>query len=275
MDRILARRALLAALAVGVVAQALLVSLAVGVNLVLLTAIVLAVAAAMARLAGRRLDVADAWMPVSALAVAAGTAVRSDEALVFLDAVAVATLLGSSVAAFAGIAVTRRSILAIVALGTAVLLWSLGSVLRLTEIARRPDPESTRRSVPPAVRAIARGLALAVPLLLVFSLLFASADAIFASAAGRLVDWQVDLGELPVRACVAFVVAWVVAGLLSVATGVADVEPRPRPAASWRPDAAPPMQSLGAAVAAEAPPAAANPRLGAVEGVTILIAVDG
>src|SRR5262245_66049313 len=104
MDRILARRALLAALAVGVVAQALLVSLAVGVNLVLLTAIVLAVAAAMARLAGRRLDVADAWMPVSALAVAAGPAGRSGGAPVFLDAGAGATLAGSALAAFAGIA---------------------------------------------------------------------------------------------------------------------------------------------------------------------------
>src|SRR5262245_6289749 len=86
MDRMVARRALLAAVAVGIAAQGLVVSLAVGVNLALLTGITLVAVAALAHGSGRRIDTADAWIPVAALLVAAGTAIRSDEFLVFLDA---------------------------------------------------------------------------------------------------------------------------------------------------------------------------------------------
>jgi hypothetical protein len=146
MDRIVARRALIAAAVVGVVAQALVVYLAVGVNLVIVTSIVLAIGALLARMAGGHIDPADAWIPVAAVVVAAGTAIRSDETLVFLDTVTAALLLGASMAAFSGAALTRRSVLAIVAQGTLVLAWSLGGILRLTEIARRPGPGGPRRS---------------------------------------------------------------------------------------------------------------------------------
>ena len=116
-----------------------------------------------------------------------------------------------------------------------------------------------------------------MPLLLVFGLLFASADAIFASFAGHLVDWQVDLGELPLRTGVAFLIAWVVAGLLAVATGLGEIRlPSDAHPAAPVAGAPPPMQSLGAMVAtpAPAPAAAAAPRLGTVEALTILVAVD-
>src|SRR6185369_2183873 len=128
-----------------------------------------------------------------------------DETLVFLDAVATTTLVGASMAAFAGASVTRRSIAAIVALGTLVIAWSVGGVLKLTEIARRPGDRGPRRSVPAPARAIGRGLLIAVPVLLVFGLLFASADAIFASFAEGLFDWRVDLGALPLRGGIAFI----------------------------------------------------------------------
>jgi Domain of unknown function (DUF4173) len=275
MDRIVARRALIAAAAVGVVAQALLVYLAVGVNLVVLTAIVLVAAALLARMTDARIDPADAWIPVTAIVVAAGTAIRSDETLVFLDAVAAAVLLGASVAAFAGAALTRRSAVAIVALGTFVLAWSIGGIARLAEIASRSGPDGPRRSLPAPARAIARGLLIALPVLLVFGLLFASADAIFAALAQTLFDWRVDLADLPIRAGVAFAVAWIVAGLFSVATGLADT----RLSAPDHPDAtgpggAPAMQSLGAAVATAGPASAGLPRIGVVEAVTVLVAVD-
>lgn len=273
MDRIVARRALLAAVAVGISAQALIVSLAIGVNLVVLTALVLFVAALFARAAGVRTDPVDAWIPVAALLVAVGTALRSDDMLVFLDSVTAAVLLGASVAAFAGAQVTKQSAARLVSLGTHVLAWSAGGVLRLTYLARRPEPTDTpHRPIPPAARAVARGLAIALPLLLLFALLFASADAIFASVAERLFDWQVDLGEVPFRLAVAFIVAWPVAGLLAVATGAADPFVVDGPAAT-RGAGRPPMQSLGAAVAT-VPPAHALSRLGATEAVTILVAID-
>ena len=276
MERIVARRALLAAVVVGIVTQALFVGLAFGVNVVVATAVVLVAAATLGRLAGRRPDPLDGWLPIAAGLVAAGTALRSDDTLMFLDALTAATLVGASVAAFAGAAVTRRSMLAIVGLGSVVLLWVTVGILRLSETARRPGPDGPRRSLSAPARGVVRGLALAVPLLLVFGLLFASADAIFASFAGHIVDWQVDLGELPLRSGVAFLVAWVVAGLLAVATGLGEI-PLPSDAHATGPiaDARPPMQSLGAMVATPAPaPAAATPRLGTVEALTILVAVD-
>ena len=277
MERLVARRALLAAVVVGIVAQALFVGLAFGVNVVVATALVLAAAAALGRLAGRRPDPLDGWLPIAAGVVAAGTALRSDDTLMFLDAVTAATLVGASVAAFAGAAVTRRSMLAIVGLGSVVLLWVTIGILRLSETARRPGPDGPRRSLSAPASGVVRGLALAMPLLLVFGLLFASADAIFASFAGHLVDWQVDLGELPLRTGVAFLIAWVVAGLLAVATGLGEIRlPSDAHPAAPVAGAPPPMQSLGAMVAtpAPAPAAAAAPRLGTVEALTILVAVD-
>jgi hypothetical protein len=111
--------------------------------------------------------------------------------------------------------------------------------------------------------------------LIIFVALFSSADAIFASIAANLFGWQIDLGELPIRLAVMFLVAWVVAGLLGVAAGAADLE--------W-PRSAPEMQSLGAAAAVEplppawpaagGPPRALTPRLGVTEAMTILVAVD-
>ena len=65
---------------------------------------------------------------------------------------------------------------------------------------------------------------LAIPVLIVFAALFSSADAIFASIASNLFGWQIDLGELPLRISVAFFVAWIVAGLLGVAAGAADLD---------------------------------------------------
>ena len=60
MDRIVARRALLAAAVVGIVAQSLFFGLAFGVNVVVVTAVVLVDAAALGRFAGRRPDPAAA-----------------------------------------------------------------------------------------------------------------------------------------------------------------------------------------------------------------------
>ena len=277
MERIVARRALLAAAVVGIIAQALFVGLAFGVNVIVATAVVLVAAATLGRLAGRRADPLDGWLPIAAGLVAAGTALRSDDTLMFLDALTAATLVGASVAAFAGAAVTRRSMFAIVGLGSVVLLWVTIGILRLSETARRPGPDGPRRPLSAPARGVIRGLALAVPLLLVFGLLFASADAIFASFAGHLVDWQVDLGELPLRSGVAFLIAWVVAGLLAVATGLGEIplasDAHVTPPVAGAP---PPMQSLGAMVAtpAPAPAAAATPRLGTVEALTVLVAVD-
>jgi hypothetical protein len=265
MDRTTATRVLIGATLIGGVAQALLFRTALGINALLMTAAVLVTGLVIARLAGRtdRFDPLDGWLPLAALGVAGMIGLRSDPTLVFLDAATAATLLGASMAALAGASVTRRSALAITILGTLVLAWVCVGILRVTIAARRPAGAPGWRSRLPAGAApIARGLLIALPVLVVFVALFASADAIFAAMAGNLFAWQVDLGELPMRVALAFVVAWPVAGLLAVGVGAAGIDRR---------TAAPIPQSLGAAAAEPLP---LFPGLGVIEAVTILVAVD-
>jgi hypothetical protein len=262
MDRTIATRSLAAAFAIGAVAQALLVDADLGINVLLIVAATMTAAALLAD-GGRRIDRLDLWLPVAALVLSAMIAIRSDGMLVFLDVVTIAALTGASMAAFAGASVTRRSALAIVAAGMVVLVWVGGGILRLSAAARRPATGlGWRARMPGWAFPVARGLLLALPVLIVFVALFSSADAIFASIASNLFGWEFDLGELPIRVAVALVVAWVVAGLLGVAAGAAQLDWPPRPL---------PMQSLGAAAVEPLPVA---PRLGATEAVTILVAVD-
>ena len=207
MDRTTATRALIGAALIGLVAQAWLFRTALGVNVVLLTAAVLAAGWVVSGLAGRanRFDPLDAWLPLGALVVAGMIGLRSDPTVVFLDAVTGATLLAASMAALSGAAVTRRSALAITILGTIVLGWICVGILRLSFAARRPaDAPGWRSRLPAWAAPIARGLLIALPVLLVFVALFASADAIFATLAANLFAWQVDLGELPIRLALAF-----------------------------------------------------------------------
>jgi hypothetical protein len=264
MDRTIAMRSLTAAFVVGVLAQGLLVGAELGINLPLLATATIVAAIAVAK-GGRKIDRMDLWLPVATLVVAAMIAIRSDETLLFLDVMTAAALLGASMAAFAGAALTRRSASAIVGTGMIVLAWVGGGILRLSIAARRPGPgPGWRARAPLWAGPVTRGLLLALPVLIVFVALFSSADAIFASLAANLFGWEIDLGELPMRVSVAFFVAWAVAGLLGVAGGAAELDWPPQPRQIQ-------MQSLGAAAVEPLPLA---PRLGATEALTILVAVD-
>lgn len=267
MTRPTAIRILALAAAIGLISQSVLIGNVFGINLPLLSLALLAAAVAL-RPSGRAIDPLDLWLPAAAIAVTAGIAIRSDPFLVFLDICAGCLLLGAAVAAIGGAAVTRRSAAAVLELALIVLGWTAAGILRVTIAAgRAPVGDEPPRRIPTRVAPVARGLLIAIPILFVFAGLFSSADAVFARLTDRLFSWQVDLGELPFRLAVAFVIGWVVAGLLAVASGsLAGGVPRePLP------------QSLGAAAAADtriagqgAPPL----RLGTTEAATILIAVD-
>jgi hypothetical protein len=267
MTRSTAIRILSLAAAIGLLSQSVLIGNVVGLNLPLLAIALLAGAVAL-RPVGRMIDPLDLWLPVAAIAVTAGIAVRSDPFLVFLDICAGCVLLGAAIAAIGGSAVTRRSAVGVVELALIVLGWTAAGIIRVTIATRRgtADTEPLRR-LPARIAPIVRGLLIAIPILFVFAGLFSSADAVFARLTDRLFSWSIDLGELPVRLAVAFLIAWVVAGLLAVAAG--SLEP---PVSSE-----PMLQSLGAAAAAEARvawPDARPFRLGTIEVATILIAVD-
>ena len=278
MTRPVALQILALAAGIGLITQALLLGNLFGLNIPILSGALLA-AAYLLRPAGRRMDPLDLWLPVAAMALSVSVAIRADPTLLFLDLAAACALLGASMAAIAGAAVTRRSAIAVVALGLMVLGWAGIGVLQVTAAARRLGvPGAADRfgpAIPSWAGAVVRGLLLAVPLLIVFGSLFSAADSVFERLVGGLFAWQVDLGEVPIRLAVAFIVAWAVAGLLAVASGVLVADSHETPARSGEPL----PQSLGAAAVGlpEAGGRASSGlpfRLGAIEAATILIAVD-
>ena len=281
MTRPVALRILALAGAIGLVAQGLLLDNLLGINAAILAAGLLG-AAWILRPADRRIDPLDRWLPPAALAISLFIAIRADPVLLALDVLAAGALLGASVAAIAGEAVTRRSAVRVVELGLLVIGWAGVGILRVTVATRRPaagsasmPDEDRAQRLPPWAGPVARGLLIAIPVLVVFGSLFSSADVAFDRLMGRLFTWNVDLGEIPVRLAVAFIIAWGVAGLLAVASGAIDL-----PTAEPGPAVAEPLpQSLGAAAwGLPDPHAPAKPlpaiRLGAIESATILIAVD-
>jgi hypothetical protein len=104
---------------------------------------------------------------------------------------------------------------------------------------------------------VARGLVLAVPLVLIFAVLFASADPIFSRGFEDLLGLRIDLGDLPGRLVFVLAIAWLAGGLLSVAaTGLPAME----------------RSSLGAAARSAA--VATERALGTTEALVVLVAVD-
>jgi Domain of unknown function (DUF4153) len=106
----------------------------------------------------------------------------------------------------------------------------------------------------PLARAtpILRGLLIAIPLLLVFGLLFAAADAVFARYAEDIFSWQVDWDTLIGRAVTAFVWAWLAGGMLTFIWSRRGAE-FDRVKTEWW---------------------VARPRIGTAESVTVLAALD-
>jgi hypothetical protein len=210
-----ARGLLLVAIGIGVLAEIALDGSAAGINVPLLT-LALLVAAWLVRRPGRAPDPLDAWLPGAALVLAAFVALRADPFLAALDLAGAAAFTGASVAAFSGLAVTRRSLSVVFVIGAWVIESTLAGAARLLLLAR-PAPRETPRSWPSGLGPIARGLVLAIPLVMIFAVLFASADPIFRRGLDGLLGFQIDLGELPGRLLFVGGIAWLAAGLLAVA----------------------------------------------------------
>lgn len=242
---VVARRILAGAIGLGLLFQALFVGQLAGLNVPLWVAGVIATGWLLAPRPSR-VRRSDVWLPAAALTFAALVAVRANPALVTFDLAAAVALTAASLAAFAGAAVTTRSL--------AGLSLLVGQGLALTAAGTLPVGPARRglRGTAPALsgggRAVLAGMLLAVPLVAMFAILFASADAVFGSMVAGLADVRPDLGDVPGRMVVAAAVAWCAGGLLVlVVAATRRVRREPAP--------------LGL-------------RLGPVEATVVLVAVD-
>ena len=282
MTRAAAVRILALALAVGLVAAVTWPGNSVGVNAPILVAALLAAAVAAVGEDGlRRMDPADAWLAPASFLLAGMTAVRTDPWLVTLDLLAAATLAVAGIAALGGARVTRGPALSVGGSAIeAMLAGMVGVVAVVAAVLRRPPSAPVvpgGEPIGPARQRFARlaryvpvlrGLAIAVPLVLVFVALFSSADAVFGRIAASLLDWRInlDLGALVDQGLVTLLVAWGVAGLLALGAA------RLPQLGAGPADAAPVTWAAGGQPWAIAP--GEPSRLGSVEATTVLLVLD-
>lgn len=203
----------LAAVTIGLLDQWLFVDTALGVNAPIAIAALLAAAWLLRPATRPRPQARDAWLSIAALTLSGFAAVRGDSNLVTLDLLGAVALTGGALASFGGLGVVDRSLEGLLTLGARVALSATIAGTRLVTVARGVFPGAGDRSSLRRAAPVLRGLLIALPLVILFVILFAAADAVFARIAGDLFNWRIDLGSLPARIAVAALGAWLAAGL--------------------------------------------------------------
>lgn len=282
----LARRLLALALLVGVATDLLFRGNAPGINVVVDVALLLAAGALVAgpvRLRG--IDRLDAWLAPVALVLAAFVAVRVDPALVAVDVLGAVILGGAALATMGGRKLMRADAGGIAAsAGEMALAAVFGAVPALGAIRRQLRERGWRGARPGWAAPVLRGVLIAAPLLLVFTALFAAADAVFATAAGEVLAlaFRLPLVDVADRGAFVVAVAWVVAGVLAVAAGARLVTPA-APVAfaepAWSAEAARSGESAPSREVADAADLDATPRssrvgIGGLEATVVLVCLD-
>ncbi|HVD31401.1 MAG TPA: DUF4173 domain-containing protein [Methylomirabilota bacterium] len=204
------------ALAFGVLAQYLFFRSALGLNVGIASAVVVAVAWRL-RPTGARVDRLDRWILPAAIIFAFLPANRVDLMLLLFDVPATLVLVTMAAVSFAGVPVTRRAVDVLVVLGFVVVGRILaGGALLLAALPDLGRPLARRSGG--RIGSVGVGIALAFPFLVVFALLFASADAVFSSAVTNVFDFRKwSIGELISRVLLAGTFAWIAGGLFVVA----------------------------------------------------------
>ena len=165
----------------------------------------------------------DAWLGPAAIAFAAFAAVRADPTIAFLDVLTSLALAGFALASLGGRQVVTLPFSGLIRLAFGAVGWAVTGAAPAVGAARDQLPSATalgRRAAP--AMPVVRGLVLAVPVVVLFVALFASADAVF----GRLVEdlfgfeLELELGDVGWRLLVAASLAWLAAGGLALAASV-------------------------------------------------------
>ena len=241
----------LAALAIGLLAQFLFIDAAFGVNVPIATTALLAAGWLVRDRSRPKPRLVDAWLAPMAIVFSGFVALRGDVTLVDLDMLAALGLAGGALASFGGLSVVERPMAGILALGARLCASGLVGGGRALAGVGRLLP-ALRRARGGTMVSVVRGILIAAPLVALFVVLFASADAVFARIAGNLLDWRLDLGSLPGRVVMALVVAWLAAGLLAFVAAGKDRDISADATAAWE----------------------GRPRLGSGEAVTVLVVLD-
>src|SRR4051812_1893520 len=244
-----AAKAVLLAVAAGILAQLLFVDQLLGINFPIWISVVL-VAAWFLRPRTADFDRLDAWLPLAAVTFAVFVGLRDDDMLLAFDLLAACLLTLASVVAFGGHALTRGPWLRVVVLaGKSILVYFIGAVYVVPGVKPLMGAVSSRRTG--RWGPVLRGLAIAIPLLIVFAALFAAADAIFQAQLRNLVNIDWIGPEAVGRAVIAGIAGWLFAGTMACA---------------W----------IGhtRALASDAPAAVETGRLGTTEALIVLIALD-
>src|SRR2546427_12781997 len=214
------------ALLFGLLAQALFYRSALGIN-VGISAIVVLAAAYRLRPSGVRIDRLDRWIAPGAIVFALLPALRVDLMLLLFDVPAAFVLVTMAVVSFSGVPLTRRAADVLVILGLVVVgrIVAGGALL----LAALPDlGRPLARRTGGRIVSVGIGIALAFPFLVVFALLFASADAVFSSAITNVFDFRKwSIGELIGRILLAAVFALVAGGLFLIAGRAAQAPASP------------------------------------------------
>jgi hypothetical protein len=242
----------LVALAAGLLAQYLFVDAAFGINVPIATAALLLAGWVVRDPANPPPRLVDGWLAPGALILAAFVALRGDGTLVTLDILGAIALSGAALVSFGGLRLLERPFAAIAELGGRLGLSGIVAGAPPFAALARGLPSLRGLSGSSALAPVVRGLLIAVPLVIVFVVLFSAADAVFARITSDLLDWNLDLGSLPGRLAVAGLVAWVMAGLLAFV--------------ARREDRAPGVGGDGIP--------RRRPSLGAAEAVTVLVVLD-
>jgi len=207
---------LFAALLFGLAGQQLFFARGLGLNVLVATVLLLAIGWWL-RPRSVRVDRTDTWLPVVALIFAALATLRADTALLAFDAVGAAVLSCAWIATLSGARITRYDARALVAEASDGISGIVERPVRLVGQAAGPIARVVR-SRGGRLPRYAGGAALASPFLAAFSVLFASADPVFAQRLNDLFDivrWRELLRDAGQRTVLFALIAWLAAAALA------------------------------------------------------------
>ena len=215
------RRLLLVALAIGICVDILFYGKALGVSVPLFALLLVGALFGLGWAEKRRPVLANAWLVLPLVFFAGMVAVRANTFLAVLNIAAGLALLTLLAYFYANGQIERLGLLGYLIVpavaGLNALFLAIPMISASAPAKSAEEGAETKRRLP--MLPLLRGLILALPVLMLFSCLLASADTIFASYLSKLLnlDFLKDLPELSWRLFIILTVAWVGAGGLAYA----------------------------------------------------------